>query len=719
MKFTYHPFSSVIVAVAVWLSLVPLSPLLADTGTILTHSWFILGTSAAVGLLLALLRAPRALILLSQLVAILGVLAWRGLSMAPPGDRVESLRFLTADGIRSIREGIPPVPLEPGLLWLCLVFTALLVIVVELLVNGLEQPAWTIAPLALTYGVAALVVTEDLDWTLLVPVLVGYVAVLLSTTDIGSSAGKASRAGSHHLSRVSVGVAGGAAALALAILVSSVVPLGDKQPWNEGGSSGPIQLADPTVRLDEDLRRPSDRPILSYRTDTGQGVYLRTVALPSLTSSGAGLLPMTLSRSGLGSAYDYDGVPVKVEVQMEAVPSEYLPAPFAATDFDAEGSWSFDPDTLAIVASGDNRTQQTVNLSYEVESQVPSPSREEVQQAGAGTGLDPVTREVPELSADIINLTKDVVSGASTAGEKALAIQRFLRSDAFTYTLEAPNSMGSDAISSFLLQERAGYCIHFAAAMMTMARVEGIDARMAVGFVPGERQEDGSYQVTSHDAHAWPELYLDGLGWVAFEPTPAYQGDPEYVDPSAMQPTATPSPSPTPTAAPTAQPTFVPPTAEPTPTGPTTTVDTDEGIGPVGTGVLIGLGILLLLALPALIRLGLRTVRLRGRQEAEAAADAAWTELRASFLDHDRPWPDGSPGPVGREVAETLTPDGAAALRQAAATVERSRFAREGASTAELPAQVREVRKSLAAGATIGGRWKAIFLPASLFRLNR
>uniref|UniRef100_UPI00058D8962 hypothetical protein n=1 Tax=Tessaracoccus massiliensis TaxID=1522311 RepID=UPI00058D8962 len=168
-----------------------------------------------------------------------------------------------------------------------------------------------------------------------------------------------------------------------------------------------------------------------------------------------------------------------------------------------------------------------------------------------------------------------------------------------------------------------------------------------------------------------------------------------------------------------AQPTFVPPTAEPTPTGPTTTVDTDEGIGPVGTGVLIGLGILLLLALPALIRLGLRTVRLRGRQEAEAAADAAWTELRASFLDHDRPWPDGSPGPVGREVAETLTPDGAAALRQAAATVERSRFAREGASTAELPAQVRAVRKSLAAGATVGGRWKAIFLPASLFRLNR
>lgn len=719
MKFSYHPFSSLIVAVAVWLSLMPLSALFAGTGQILTQSWYILGASAIVGVGLAFLRAPRALILFTQLLVILGVLAWRGLAMAPPGDRVESLRFLTADGIELIRQGVPPVPLEPGLLWLCLVLTALLVIVVELLVNGLEQPAWTIAPLALTYGIAALVVVTDLEWTLLVPTVVGYVAILLSVTDVGSAAGKASRAASHHLSRVSVGLIMGAAALALALVISSLVPMGDKQPWNEGGSQGPIQLSDPTVRLDQDLRRPSDRPILSYRTDTGQPVYLRTVALPNLTSSGAALLPMTLSRSGLSNAYDYEGEPVTVEVQMEAVPSEYLPVPFAPTDYDADGSWSFDPDTLAIVASGDNRTQQTVNLSYEVESSVPSPSREAIQQAQAGSGLDPVNRQVPtDLDPAVEALTAEVVAGATTAGEKALAIQRFLRSDAFSYTLAAPNSMGTDAISSFLLDDRAGYCIHFAAAMMTMARAEGIDARMAIGFVPGQQQDDGSYLVTSHDAHAWPELYLDGLGWVAFEPTPAYQGDPEYVDPSAMQPTAPPSPSPTPTVAPTVEPTLVPPTETPTAT-PTPTTEPSEPVSPVVWGLLIALGVLLLLALPALIRLGLRAARLRGGQEPEATADAAWTEVQALFVDHGLPWPEGSPGPVGREAAESLAGDGAEALQRVAATVERSRFSREGAPAEDLPAQVRAVRSALASQASTGTRLKAIFLPSSLAGLNR
>ncbi|MFD0867414.1 transglutaminase domain-containing protein, partial [Tessaracoccus lubricantis] len=358
--------------------------------------------------------------------------------------------------------------------------------------------------------------------------------------------------------------------LVAALLVAAAVPLGDKRPWTEGGQDGPIQLSDPTVRLDQDLRRPTDSPVLTYRTSNGQPVYLRTVALPNLSASGAGLVPMKLSRGGLDGDYDFPGESVSVEVQMDAVPSEYLPAPFAADSYDAAGSWSHDPETLAIVASGPNRTSQTVNLAYRVESTLPSPTLDQISLAGAGAGPDPVNRQVPDgLSPAVAALTTDVVAGATTAGEKALAIQRFLRSDAFGYTLEAPNTAGTDTISSFLLESRSGYCIHFAAAMITMARLEGIDARMAIGFVPGEAQDDGSYQVTSHDAHSWPELYLDGLGWVPFEPTPAYQGDPEYVEPSAMQPSAAPSPSPTPPSVSSPQPTTVPPTAEPTPTTPT------------------------------------------------------------------------------------------------------------------------------------------------------
>jgi hypothetical protein len=57
--------------------------------------------------------------------------------------------------------------------------------------------------------------------------------------------------------------------------------------------------------------------------------------------------------------------------------------------------------------------------------------------------------------------------------------------------------------------------------MAAMARALGIPAVVAVGYTPGKQQPDGSYQVTTHDAHAWPLLYFDGIGWVQFEPTPS------------------------------------------------------------------------------------------------------------------------------------------------------------------------------------------------------
>lgn len=724
MRFTYHPFSSVVVAIAVWLGLLPLSPLLSELEPVLAHSWFILGASAVVGLGLALLRAPRALILFSQLLVIVGVLAWRGLEMAPAGEPLESLQLLTAEGVEAIRSNPPPLPMESGVLWLTLVFTAVLVIVVELLVNGLEQPAWTIAPLALGYGVSALIITRDLDWLLLVPVIAGYVAILLSVTGAGEAAGRASRAGSYHVSRTLVGLATGAAALALAIVIATTIPMGEKQPWNDGGSDGPIQLSDPTVRLNEDLHRPTDAPVLTYRTSNGEPAYLRTVALPSLSQSGAGLLPMSLSRSGMERTYEHrdNAERVEVEVQMAAVPSEYLPAPFAAAKWDADGLWSYDPDTLSIVAAGEDRIQQTVNLHYKVESDIPSPTRSQIQAAGAGGGLDSVTREVPRgLDPSVTALTTQVVGDATTAGDKALRIQQFLRSDAFDYSLQAPtSSSGSDAISSFLLDQRSGYCIHFASAMIAMARVEGIDARMAIGFTPGQQQDDGTYAVTSHDAHAWPELYLDGLGWVAFEPTPAYQGNPEYVDPSAMQPEASPTPAPESSPTPTVAPTVAPPSAEPTPTAQPTAPDaSDGGIGATGGWILGALALLLLLALPALIRIGLRQARLRAGQEPDRAADSAWNEVRALFADYRLPWPEGSPGPVGVAAAEDLPPDGAAALKEISSTVERSRFARDGAAPTELPAQVNALRSVLSGNATTGTRLKALLVPASLWQSGR
>ena len=69
-------------------------------------------------------------------------------------------------------------------------------------------------------------------------------------------------------------------------------------------------------------------------------------------------------------------------------------------------------------------------------------------------------------------------------------------------------------------ETRRGYCVQFATAMIMMARAQGIPARMAIGFLPGQAVGTDKYIVKASDAHSWPELFFQGYGWLRFEPTP-------------------------------------------------------------------------------------------------------------------------------------------------------------------------------------------------------
>jgi transglutaminase-like putative cysteine protease len=96
-----------------------------------------------------------------------------------------------------------------------------------------------------------------------------------------------------------------------------------------------------------------------------------------------------------------------------------------------------------------------------------------------------------------------------------VAIQRyFVTGNRFHYDTSIPADDGPDALADFLLHTRRGFCQQFATAMTVMARISGIPARVAVGFTRGTQQANGSWLVTTHDAHAWPELWFQGIGWV-------------------------------------------------------------------------------------------------------------------------------------------------------------------------------------------------------------
>ena len=99
-----------------------------------------------------------------------------------------------------------------------------------------------------------------------------------------------------------------------------------------------------------------------------------------------------------------------------------------------------------------------------------------------------------------------------------------LHEEEYYYSLEPPPGAGNPEV--FLFRDRIGFCEHYASAMVLAARSVGIPARVVIGYQGGERNPlTGDWVVREESAHAWTELWLDGEGWVRFDPTAAVAPD--------------------------------------------------------------------------------------------------------------------------------------------------------------------------------------------------
>ena len=121
----------------------------------------------------------------------------------------------------------------------------------------------------------------------------------------------------------------------------------------------------------------------------------------------------------------------------------------------------------------------------------------------------------------LLQIARQHTAGDSTALTKAVDLQRWFNSSAFTYTLHERWPISGPWLLRFLTKDPRGDCEQFAPAFAVLARLLGIPSRVAIGFTGGTSAGHRLWQVTSADAHAWPELYFPGTGWVRFEPTPA------------------------------------------------------------------------------------------------------------------------------------------------------------------------------------------------------
>lgn len=112
-------------------------------------------------------------------------------------------------------------------------------------------------------------------------------------------------------------------------------------------------------------------------------------------------------------------------------------------------------------------------------------------------------------------------------------IRRFLAEN-YSYTRSPGKTpAGKDFITYFLTESKKGYCTSFASAAVMLLRASGIPARYAAGLTVGADEIKGAplsesglhrLSINDHHAHAWAEVYVDGLGWRPVEMTPGYEG---------------------------------------------------------------------------------------------------------------------------------------------------------------------------------------------------
>ena len=122
----------------------------------------------------------------------------------------------------------------------------------------------------------------------------------------------------------------------------------------------------------------------------------------------------------------------------------------------------------------------------------------------------------------IYDLAQEITQGLDSDYDKAKAIEQYFFLNDFIYDLEYVKSRGEN-VENFLFNTKRGVCFEYATSMVMLARAAGIPARYCEGYLVSQMHENQKYNtnmlITPKDAHGYPELYIEGYGWMTFEPT--------------------------------------------------------------------------------------------------------------------------------------------------------------------------------------------------------
>ena len=411
----------------------------------------------------------------------------------------------------------------------------------------------------------------------------------------------------------------------------------------------------PLIRISGWALNP-DQKLFDLETDTSEPVRVRLAVLSDYDGitwrvgavyRGAGRVlpaPVTLPANEVAT--------VSQEIVVGDLSGRLLPAVPTPSRVDGVRV-AYDPTSGTMLEPDGLRP----GLRYTVSSTMEQPDLNllvaaEVPSGDAVARMLRVGAAAPEQLSELADrLAADAGAGAY---QRALAIEEYLATHYRTVP-DAPSGHAYPNLSFFLFGPanaggQRGTSEQFAAAYAVLARLIGLPARVVVGF----RSATGNGPVRGADALAWPEIYFTDIGWVAFDPMPKPDTEPEPIEREPPKPDP-PTPPPTEAALPTLEPT-APPTAPAVAAPP----PPSSGFAPAWA---IAAAALLLVAVAALtvlatLRRGLTRRRLSAGSPSERVA-GAWLEIRDALR------LAGHPAPTHLSATEVAVHATAALIRPA------------------------------------------------------
>lgn len=724
------------------------------SGVIFGWTWFMpvlvtVGTVLFFMALTRLSRLPSYCVPLVGLLALAGSLIWQffpsqsTLGIFPGDGFTGRLTILLGRAENTVISQVAPVLPTAGLFLVVCAGIGLIAILVDTLATTLRMPATSGLALLAVLVVPAVVRINSVGVPSFIAAVAGFLILLgcAHWREARQDSDSSSELSGAHLSR---GMTIGVLALGIAVVLPLGIPGFNSGVFPQGARVnlwGTATGLNPVVTLGNDLRNPNGFGRIEYATTATEPLYLRSVTLEDF--SGQRWEPDQRLGQRVAGVDEMisDGQPggetTFTRITTDSFTSPWLLSPYAPLSIRGlRGQWAYDPGNLSILAIDGGSTAEQ---DYLVESIEPVLTKERLER------IPPVNPESVEekflalpssLPSVISNTTAEVVEGISNPYDQAIAIQSFLRGPSFVYSVDAPVDGGYDGnsldVMARFLESRSGYCVHYAGTMAVMARLAGIPSRVAVGYSPGsptgtqflgpDGTEFTEFSVNSKDAHAWPELYFEGLGWVQFEPTPSRGVVPDYAittlspaNPSVNSDNLNPSTAEVPES-----------TAAPFPDADeeqAAKAERDSAERSSTLGGILGL-LLVLLALAPLALRQMRTERRRrsvtGNTGGVGAATVAWAETVELAADYRMPpLPTDTPRTFEQRLRARLDDAAAAALsrlRRAYEEEEYAEFAGADARPTHSWEDVESVTRALSQSASVPARVRARFWPQSLWQ---